>query len=94
MFFGFTQNTNLSTGPAINSTELMSKAATTPINKPYIPAISDFSLNTDVVAQQQIGFVLSDFLIKYRWEIGLAVAGIAVGAIIYYSTKEEEHKKY
>ena len=90
MFFGITPKTNLSTGGVIKSPELISKVASTPINVSYVSPTPNTSINTDVIAQQQIGFVLSDFLWKYKLEIGIV---IAAGLIIYYSTKENQDEK-
>ena len=90
MFFGIAPNKNLSTGGTINSTEMISKAAATPVDKPYIPSTSDFPINTDAIAKQQIGFVLTNFLWKYRWEIGL---GVVVGIIIYRSINDNKDKR-
>ena len=45
--------------------------------------------NPNLITQPQ-GFVLTDFLWNYRWEIGLC---IALGLIIYHSTKENEDEK-
>ena len=90
MFFGIIPKTNLTSGGTLNSSELISKVASTPTNQTYISPTPNVSINTDVIAQQQIGFVLSDFLWKHRWEIGLGVVVIG-GAILYrYSLKERE----
>jgi hypothetical protein len=51
------------------------------------------SYDSNLIAQQQIGFVLTDFLWKYRWEIGIGSILVA-GAIWYgYSLKQSEEKK-
>ncbi len=93
MFFGITPDTNLSTGGAINPTALITKVAATQVNKPYIPPTPNIFINTDIIAQQQIGFVLTDFLWKYRWEIGIGSILVA-GAIWYgYSLNQSEEKK-
>lgn len=94
MFFGIAPKTNFSNGGVVKPIGMVSNVASIPINANYVSPTPAVSINTDVIAQQQIGFVLSDFLFKYRWEIGIFVAGIAVGAIIYCSTKEKEDKKY
>ena len=87
MFFGIAPKTNLSAGGPINSTALISKVATAPINEPYYSPTPNLSINTDVIAQQQLGFMLASFIMKYKWEIGL---GIAAGVIIYCSTRDDE----
>ena len=87
MFFGIAPKTNLSAGGTINSTALISKVATAPINEPYYSPTPNLSINTDVIAQQQLGFMLASFIMKYKWEIGL---GIAAGVIIYCSTRDDE----
>ena len=43
--------------------------------------------------QQQIGFVLTDFLWKYRWEIGLGSILVAGGIWYGYSLNQSEEKK-
>ena len=90
MFFGITTKINLSAGGPINSAATISEVASTPINVSYVSPSPNISINTSLIAQQQIGFVLSDFLWKYKLEIGLV---IATGLIIYYSTKENEDEK-
>lgn len=94
MFFGIAPKSNLSTGGSIKSIEMISKAAAAPINEPYIPPTPNFSINTDVIAKQQIGFMLRNFLWKYRGEIGLGIGiGILAGLIIHHSTKDNEDEK-
>ena len=51
--------------------------------------IPNLSINTDVIAQQQLGFVLASFIMKYKWEIGL---GVLAGVIIYCSMKKDEDR--
>jgi len=87
MFFGIAPKTNLSAGGPINSTELISKVATAPINEPYYSPNPNLYINTDVIVHQQLGFVLASFIMKYKWNIGL---GILTGVIIYCSTREDE----
>jgi len=89
MFFGIAPKMNLSAGGTINSTALISKVATAPINEPFISPTPNISINSDVIAQQKLGFVLASFIMKYKWEIGL---GIAVGVIIYCSMKKDEDR--
>ena len=94
MFYGVTPKTNLLSGRTVNSTGLVSKFASTPTNQTYISPTPNTSINTDVIAQQQVGFVLMDFLWKYRWPIGISAVLIA-GAIWYThanNTKDEEQK--
>jgi hypothetical protein len=94
MFFGITPNGNFSTGGATNSTELITKAAATPVNKPYIPPSPNLPHNSDMIPNQQTEFLLTDFLWKYRWEIGIGSILIA-GAIWYgYSVSQNEEKKH
>lgn len=90
MFYGVAPKTNLLSGGTLNSTGLTSKLASTPINQTFISPTPNVSINTDVIAQQQIGFVLTDFLWKYRWAIGIC---IIAGLIVYCSRKENEDKK-
>lgn len=89
MFFGITAKTNLSSGETLNSTGLISKVASSPINQTSISPTPNVSINTDMIAQQQIDFALTDILWKHKWKIGI---GIAVGLIIYYSTYEDEDR--
>lgn len=95
MFYGVTPKTNLLSGGTVNSTVLVSKFASTPTNQTYISPTPNTSINTDVIAQQHVGFVLMDFLWKYRWPIGISAVLIA-GAIWYIhsanQTKDEEQK--
>ena len=87
MFFGIAPKTNLSAGGPINSTALISNVTTAPINEPYYSPTPNLSINTDVITQQQLGFVMASFIMKYKWEIGL---GIVAGVIIYCSMKKDE----
>lgn len=90
MFFGVSPKMKLSNDGSINSTELSSKVASIPINQAYISPTPNFSINSDVITQQKIGFVLTDFIWKYRWEIGL---GILCGIIIYHSTRDDKDEE-
>ena len=87
MFFGMTPKINLSTGGVIQSTELISKVASTPLKTAYITAMPNISINSDVI-------VPTDFISKYKWEIGI-ISLLVVGGIIWYaySLKESEEKK-
>ena len=51
------------------------------------------SYDSNLIAQQQIGFVLTDFLWKYRWEIGIGSILVAGGIWYGYSLKQSEEKK-
>ena len=51
------------------------------------------SYDSNLIAQQQIGFVLTDFLWKYRWEIGLGSILVAGGIWYGYSLNQSEEKK-
>ena len=73
------------TGALINTT-----AASTVILQPA--PVPSYDLNQ--IPQQQIDFVLTDFLWKYRWEIGIGSILVA-GAIWYgYSLNLSEEKKH
>ena len=87
MFFGITPKINLSSGGVVNSTELISKVATTPVNTAYITTMPHISINSDVILP-------TDFISKYKWEIGI-ISILVVGGIIWYaySLKESEEKK-
>jgi len=72
------------TGALINTT-----ATPTAIFQPtQIP-----SYDSNLIAQQQIGFVLTDFLWKHRWEIGLGSILVAGGIWYGYSLNQSEEKK-
>ena len=93
MFFRITPKTNLSTGGVVIPPVLISKVASTPINVSYVSPTPNTSINTDVIAQQQVGFVFQDFLWKYRWEIGIGAIVVA-GTIWYvYSVNQSEERK-
>ena len=93
MFFGFTPNTNLSNGGVVNKTELISKVAPTPMNVPYVSPTPNIPVNTGLIAQQQAAWSFSDFIWKYRLEIGIGSI-IVAGAIWYiYSVDQKEKKK-
>lgn len=51
------------------------------------------SYDSNLVAQQQIGFVLIDFLWKYRWKIGLGSILVAGGIWYGYSVSQSEERK-
>jgi hypothetical protein len=51
------------------------------------------SYDTNLIAQQQIGFVLTDFLWKYRWEISIGSILVAGGIWYGYSLNQSEEKK-
>ena len=90
MFYGVTPKTNLLSGGTLNSTGLTSKVASTPINQTFISPTPNVSINTDVIAQHQIGFVLTNFLCKYKWEIGTL---LVIGGIVVYAIHEEKKKE-
>ena len=93
MFFGITPKTILSTGGVVKSPELISKVASTPINVSYVSPTPNTSINTDVIAQQQVGFVFQDFLWKYRWEIGIGAVLAATIWYVYSVNQSEERKR-
>lgn len=94
MFYGITPKTNLLNGGIANSSSI-SKLASTPINQPYIAPTPGVSFNTDVVAQQQAAFIFSDFLWKYRWEIGIGIGVLVIGGLYIYkiNKKSEEQNR-
>jgi hypothetical protein len=49
--------------------------------------------DSNLIAQQQIGFVLTDFLWKYRWEISIGSFLVAGGIWYGYSLNQSEEKK-
>ena len=49
--------------------------------------------DSNLIAQQQIGFVLTDFLWKYRWEISIGSILVAGGIWYGYSLNQSEEKK-
>lgn len=91
MFYGITPKTNLVNGGIANSSSI-TKLASTPINQPYITPTPGVSFNTDIVAQQQAAFIFSDFLWKYRWEIGITSL-VVVGAILYVNSKNKSEEE-
>jgi hypothetical protein len=82
-----------------NAPKLQSAAAGSLINSAATQSIIQPTLNpfsTDVFAQQQVGFVLSDFLWKNRWPIGIGIGVLVLGGIYFYNSnkKSEEENRY
>jgi hypothetical protein len=85
IFFGNAQKfQTAATGALINTTA----APKVIISPEPIP-----SYDSNLIAQQQIGFVLTDFLWKYRWEI--SIGSILVAGAIWYgnSVSQSEERK-
>jgi hypothetical protein len=92
MFYGITPKTNLLNCGIANSPSI-TKLASTPINQPYITPTPSISFNTDIVVQHQAAFIFSDFLWKYRWEIGIGIGVLVIGGLYIYNTNKKSEEE-
>lgn len=65
--------------------------ATTSSNLLITPTAPTISANTNTIELNEGGILLSNFLWKYRWEIGITTAVVVgVGIYLYTQKKKEE----